>query len=185
MPRHRIPAAVASHPDSQTRCLPRARPTSSVRESTLGLPPDVVKQSNARLRILALLYAFVFAMAGYVPALLLPANRAQLFSSFMLWGPGVIAIAMALTVAAVIGRASVPASTATTVGLVFEVVSSYGIATAEFLDPAGLNPQIRWFGHSWVAVWTLLFKVAIPSPPRRAVMAALASVSAVPDVLSV
>jgi hypothetical protein len=183
MPRHRIPAAVASRPDSQTRVLPRARPTSSVRDSTLGLPPDVVKQSAARVRVLALLYAFVFAMAGYVPALLLPADRAHLFSSFMLWGPGVIAIAMALTVAAVIGNASVPASTATTVGLVFEVVSSYGIATAEFLDPAGLNPQIRWFGLSWVAVWTLLFTVAIPSPPRRAVMAALASVSSVPVVI--
>src|SRR5262245_60258774 len=139
MPRHRIPAAVPSHPNSQTRVLPKARQTSSAREGTFGLPPDVVRQSAARLRVLALLYAVMFAMAGYVPSLLFPAGRAYLFSSFILWGPGLIAIAMALAVAAVISRPAVPASTATTVGLLFEVVSCYGIATAEFLDPAGLN----------------------------------------------
>ena len=53
----------------------------------------------------------------------------------------------------------------------------------EFLDPAGLNPEVRWFGLSWVAVWTLLFTVVIPTRPGRAVMAALASVSSVPVVI--
>jgi len=101
----------------------------------------------------------------------------------MLWGPGVIAIAVALAVAAVIGSARVPLTAAMNVGLAFEVVSSYGIAAAEFLDPAGFNPEVRWFGLSWVAVWTLLFTVVIPTPPRRAVMAALASVSSVPVVI--
>jgi len=101
----------------------------------------------------------------------------------MLWGPGVIGIAVALAIAAVIGSARVPLSAAMNLGLAFEVVSNYGIAAAEFLDPAGLNPQIRWFGLSWVAVWTLLFTVVIPTPPGRAVMAALASVSSVPVVV--
>jgi eukaryotic-like serine/threonine-protein kinase len=130
-----------------------------------------------------LLYAGVFFMAGYVPALLIPADRAHVFSSFLLWGPGAIAIAVALAVAAVIGSPRVPLSAAMNVGLAFEVVSCYGIAAAEFLDPTGLNPQVRWFGLSWVAVWTLLFTVVIPTPPRRAVMAALASVSSVPVVI--
>lgn len=184
MPGHRIAAALASPPDSKTLFLPRAgRRTSSVRESTVGLPRDVVSQSAARLRVLALLYAFVFFMAGYFPALLFPADRAHLFSSFILWGPGVIAIAVALAVAAVIGSARVPLTAAMNVGLAFEVVSNYGIAAAEFLSPAGLNPEVRWFGLSWVAVWTLLFTVVIPTPPRRAVMAALASVSSVPVVI--
>ena len=38
-------------------------------------------------------------------------------------------------------------------------------------------------GHSWVAVWTVLFTVVVPTTPRRAMLAALASVSAVPVVV--
>jgi serine/threonine-protein kinase len=123
-------------------------------------------------------------MAAYLPALLFEADRAQLFSTFILWGPGVIAIAVALAVAALIGGARLPPLSVMNVGLAFEVISSYGIAAAEFLNPAGFNPDVRWFGLSWVAVWTLLFTVVIPTPPRRAVMAALASVSAVPVVIA-
>src|SRR5688572_12096842 len=48
-----------------------------------GLPPDVLAQSARRLRILALLYAFVFFMVGYFPALLFSADRAHLFSRFV------------------------------------------------------------------------------------------------------
>jgi serine/threonine protein kinase len=69
------------------------------------------------------------------------------------------------------------------IGLAFEVAGSYGIAAAEFLDPAGLDMKVRWLGLSWVAVWTLLFTVVVPTPPRRAVVAALASVSSVPVVI--
>ena len=82
-----------------------------------------------------------------------------------------------------VGSARVPLSTAMNIGLVFEVISCYGIAAAEFLDPAGLNPKAGFFGLSWVAVWMLLFTVVIPTTPRRAVAAALASVSSVPVVV--
>jgi serine/threonine-protein kinase len=66
------------------------------------------------------------------------------------------------------------------IALVFEVASCYGIATAEFLDPAAIDVNVRWFGLSWVAPWTLLFTVVVPTRPWRAVTAALLSVSAVP-----
>jgi hypothetical protein len=69
------------------------------------------------------------------------------------------------------------------IGLAFEVASSYGIAAAEFLDPRGLYMEGRLQGLSWVAVWIMLFTVVVPSPPRRSVVAALASVSSVPVVL--
>ena len=38
-------------------------------------------------------------------------------------------------------------------------------------------------GLSWVAVWTPLYTVVIPTRPRRALLATLASVSAVPVVI--
>ncbi len=124
-------------------------------------------------------------MAGFFPALLFREDRALIFSSFTLWGPGAIAIAVALLVAALIRSARVPLRVAMHIGLAFEVAASYGIAAAEFLDPTGLNMNVRWLGLSWVAVWTLLFTVVVPTPPRRAVAAALASVSAVPVVIGI
>jgi hypothetical protein len=132
-----------------------------------------------------LLYAFVFFMAGLFPAVLFPADRAVIFSSFLLWGPGAISITVALVVAALLGRERVPRHIAVNLGPGFEVAASYGIAAAEFLDPMAGNMPVHWMGLSWVAVWTVLFTVVVPTSPRRALAAALASVSAVPVVVGI
>src|SRR5690606_11863349 len=68
-------------------------------------------------------------------------------------------------------------------GLVFEIASSYAIAAAEFADPVGLENHPGMLGLSWVSVWVLLFTVVVPTAPRRAVLAALASVSSVPVIV--
>jgi len=171
---------------SPTLLLPRQpRRTTGSRQSPTELPDDLLNQSASRLRTLALLYAFVFFMAGFFPALLFPGDRARIFSSFMLWGPGAISITVALLVVALIRSDRVPRRIMLNVGLAFEVAASYGIAAAEFLDPTGLNPNVRWLGLSWVAVWTVVFTVVVPTPPRRALAAALASVSAVPVVIGI
>ena len=161
---------------------PEAR-DQAAREISSGFPVDLLSQSAARLRILALLYAFVFFMAGVFPALLLPSERARFFGSVLQWGPSVIGIGVALLVAAVIrsGRVQFPATMA--IGLAFEIASSYAIAAAEFADPMMLEMHSGMIGLSWVAVWILLFTVVVPTSPRRAVLAALASVSAVPVVV--
>ena len=161
-------------PDSRD---PDARGVSS------GLPADLLGQSAARLRILALLYASVFFLAGIFPALLFPADRARFFGSFLQWGPGVIAIAVALLVAAVIRSPRLSLPTAMNIGVAFEIASCYGIVAAEFADPMGLDTHQGMMGLSWVAVWVLLVTVVVPTSPRRAVLAALASVSSVPVVI--
>ena len=78
--------------------------------------------------------------------------------------------------------ARVPLPIVMTLGLAFEVVSSYGIAIAEYLEPMRLNMN-GWMGLSWVAVWTLLFAIVIPARPLKALLATLASVSSVPVVI--
>jgi serine/threonine-protein kinase len=148
-----------------------------------SLPADLLHQSAARLRILALLYAAVFFMAAIFPMLLFPADRALLLGSFVQWGPSTVAIAVALLVAAVIGSARVSLQRVMAIGLAFEVAASYGIAAAEFADPMGLAMAGHVMGLSWVAVWTVLFTVVVPTRPRRAAVAALASVSSVPVVV--
>jgi eukaryotic-like serine/threonine-protein kinase len=148
-----------------------------------SLPSDLLDQSVARLRILAVVYAATFFLAAIFPMLLIPADRALLFSSFMQWGPSVIAITVALVVAALVGSPRITPALAMKVGLAFEVAGSYGIAAAEFTDPAIYHAEVRMLGLSWVAVWTMLFTTVVPTTPPRAVAAALASVSAVPVII--
>ena len=150
-----------------------------------GFPADLLRQSAERLRVLALLYAFVFFMAGIFPALLFSADRARFLGSFVQWGPAVIGIAVALLVAALIRSERLPPSTVMNLGLVFEIASSYAIAAAEFGDPMGIEMHQGFMGLSWVAVWVVLFTVVVPTSPRRALLAALLSVSSVPVIIGV
>jgi len=169
----------------ETLLLPqRGRRTTSTRGSGSGLPADLLDQSASRLRVLALLYAFVFFTAGFFPSLLFPEERALLFGSVLMWAPGVAAIGVALIVAALVQTSAVPTTAVTGFALAFEVVSSYGIAAAEFLHPGHFTTE-SWIGLSWVAVWTLLFTVAVPTRPRHALVAALAAVSSVPVVIGI
>ena len=177
--------AMAFPPEHHARVLTReVEPAARVGARATGLPRDLIIQSAARLRVLALLYAFVFFMVAVVPALLVQPDRARMFGSFLLWGPGVISIAVALLVAALVRSPRRPLSVTLNLGLAFEVAASYGIAAAEFLDPSALpvKPQ-GWIGLSWVAVWTVLFTVVVPTKPRRALVAALGAISAVPVVI--
>jgi eukaryotic-like serine/threonine-protein kinase len=148
-----------------------------------GLPSDLLSESAARLSTLALLYAFIFFMAGILPALLLPGDRDRFLGSFVQWGPAVIGIVLGLLVAAVIRSARLPLPTVMNLGLAFEVASSYAIAAAEFADPQTIETHRGFLGLSWVAVWVLLFTIVVPTAPRRALSAALASVSSVPIII--
>ncbi|MQA29809.1 MAG: protein kinase [Luteitalea sp.] len=121
-------------------------------------------------------------MAGFFPALLFAADRARMFREPANWVPGVVSIAVALLVSAFTLSRRAPLPLVLNLGLGFEVVSSYGIAIAEYLEPTRLNIN-GWIGLSWVAVWTLLFTVVIPTHPRKAVLVTLASVSSVPVVI--
>ena len=163
----------------------RGRPTTSQRAIGTGLPADLLSQAAGRLSIIAQLYAFIFFMAAFFPPLLFEADRKLLFGSVLAWAPALTAIVVALLVAAIVRSGRVPVSAIMTVGLLFEVASSYGIAAAEFLDPLRLQSYTTFQGLSWVAVWILLFTVAVPTRPQRAIMAALASVSSVPVVVAI
>ena len=158
-------------------------PGPAARGPTSGLPSDLLGQAAGRLRVLALLYAAVFFLAGIFPALLFPGDRARFFSSVVQWGPSVLGIVTALVVAALVGSPRLSLAAAMRLGVAFEIASSYAIAAAEFADPQMLDNHRGMLGLSWVAVWVLLFTVVIPTAPRRTVVAALASVSAVPVIV--
>jgi serine/threonine-protein kinase len=159
-----------------------ARPLRSTSHATGALAPELLSQSARRLRVLTLLYAFTFFMAGFVPSLLIAQDRAMFYGNPVHWVPGVVSIAVALAVYAFTFTKRVPLSAVMNVGLVFEVVSCYGIAAAEYLEPSRLNLN-GWIGLSWVAPWALLFSVVVPTRPVKAALVTLASVSSVPVVM--
>jgi serine/threonine-protein kinase len=167
----------------QVTLLPPDPGDSSGRGVSAGFPSDLLGQSADRLRVLALLYAFVFFLAGVFPALVLPGDRARFLGSFVQWGPSVVGIVVALIVAAVLRSPRVRLPAAMSLAPVFEIASSYAIAAAEFADPTSIETHRGFLGLSWVAVWVVLFTVVVPTSPRRALGAALASVSAVPVVI--
>jgi eukaryotic-like serine/threonine-protein kinase len=145
------------------------------------LSAQLLSQSASRLRVLCLLYAFTFFMAGFFPNLL-GAERRVFWENTAIWVPGLISIAVALTVAWFARSPRVPLSTVMNVGLIFEIVSCYGIALAEYLEPTRLNLS-GWIGLSWVAAWAPLFTVVIPTRPIKAALVTLASVTSVPVVI--
>ena len=163
----------------QTLFIPTARGSIADRATT-GLPPDLLNRAATRLQALTWLYAFTFFMAAFFPALIFPDIRRHLFEHPVHWVPGVTSIVVAVLVALAIGMAQLQPALVMVLALAFEVVSSYGIAAAEFLQPNGLSAGPSWIGLSWVAVRMLLFNVVVPTVPRYAVIAALLSVTAVP-----
>jgi tRNA A-37 threonylcarbamoyl transferase component Bud32 len=69
-------------------------------------------------------------------------------------------------------------------GLVYQVVISFGLAAGTYIGAfQGLAPEEFTFdrvGMSFVAPWMLIFSVLVPTPPREALVALLASAAAVP-----
>jgi serine/threonine-protein kinase len=149
---------------------------------TRGLSTDILSRSARRLRILALMYAFTFFMAGYFQNLIFENTRALMLSSYEFWVPGVVAMVMALFVAALATYGNLPLTTLMNIGLVFLVLSNFGIAIAEYIHLSHFSAD-DLTGLSWVAVWTPLFTVVVPTQPRKALLATSASVSAVPLVI--
>jgi serine/threonine-protein kinase len=170
-------------PQEQTLFVSKSRGGPIVDRATTGLPPDLVNRIANRLQILAWLYAFTFFMAAFFPALFFPEGRRMLVEHVVHWAPGVISIAVAVSVALAVRFIKLRPAVVTVLGLTFEVISSYGIAAAEFLHPLGLHADVGWVGLSWVAVWMLLFNVVVPTVPRYAVIAAVLSVVSVPTMV--
>jgi serine/threonine-protein kinase len=135
---------------------------------------------------MALLYAAIFFLADFFPPLISKADRGIVFGTVVLWLPGAISISVAVFVAAVIGNPRLSPRGAAAIAILFEIASSYGIAAAELLQPQSLDfRNAAWTGLSWVAVWTLLFTIVVPSSPRRSVLAALAASSSVPAMAAI
>jgi hypothetical protein len=187
---------------------PRLRPRRSTAAEeihsvgSLGLPADFLSESMRRLQAAALLYAGGFFLAAIFPNLLCRGIRVFVasavcppgfFTDLRFIGPPVASILVGLGVFALVRWTDLPSTTKLNIGLAFEVLGSIGIAVAEYqgliqgLKYAGMEqmPDAAGFGLSWVSVWVLLFTIVVPSPPRRALVAATLSAAAVPVTVAI
>ena len=118
-----------------------------------SLPPVLLAQAARRLRVMGLLYAAVFFFAGTLPVLLLPVERAAFLSSPLRWMPTGLAIGSALLVASLASRPAMHSGTVITLGHIYQVFGSLGIACAEYLQPAtGTTAMSRFTGLPWLPV---------------------------------
>ena len=118
---------------------------------------------------MALLYAAIFFLIDFFPTLISTADRSAQFGAIVHWLPGTIAISVALFLAVAITNPRLSPRAAAAIAIIFEVAAGYGIAAAELLQPLDYLRDATWIGLSWVAVWTLLFTIAILSTAAVAV----------------
>jgi len=164
-----------------TLFLPGGRGARSSRFSPdRTLPPHLQEQLPRRLRNTALLYSLAFFLSEFAPSLV-TGKISQEYQALSDWAPGVMSILIGLVVAALASSPRVPWQVKMNVGLVFEVLGSYGIALSMYLGAERFaSTPIVFFAlsPSWVAIWMILYSIVVPAPPRRALFALLASASA-------
>jgi eukaryotic-like serine/threonine-protein kinase len=179
-----MPTPPDTQPSQDTFFGPGAPSAAGSASSVWTLPTDLQTEALRRLRMVALLYAAAYFLAGPFTSLLSEHSRAIYFSLPGLWAPAALSILGSLVMAALSGRTSVSTRVRTLAGLAFEVLSSIGIAAAEYHHISSPIVYGEYgaggFGLSWVAVWVMLFSVAVPAPPRVGLIVAALSLATVP-----
>src|SRR6266516_2749224 len=95
------PQRMAFPQRGETLLLPQGRPRPQTAHLAT-LPEDVIRHSASRLRLLALSYASVFFIAGFLSPILFHETQVHLAANPLHWVPGVVAIVVALAVAILI-----------------------------------------------------------------------------------
>jgi serine/threonine-protein kinase len=112
----------------------------------------------------------------------------QLVSDPLHWVPTAASISGGLLFAAIVSSPRLSWKAKVNLGLVFQVLASYGIALSMFLQIPELTATPIVFytlSPSWVAIWMIFFSVVVPAPPGRALLALLGSASAPPVVIGI
>jgi len=164
------------------RTAPRARP-----KVEWTLPPHLQQQVPRRLRNIALLYSGAYFASDIVSDFFM-GGLAETFRKPSEWVPTVASILIGLLVAALASSTRMTWRAKLRIGLVFEVIGSYGIALSMYTGAERFaDTPIVFFSlsPSWVAIWMLLYSIVVPSPPGRALLALLASASAPAVVIGI
>ena len=171
-----------------TLFLPRGRTAPQARPRVeWTLPPHLQQQVPRRLRNIALLYSGAY-FASDIVADFFMGSLAATFRKPAEWVPTVASIVIGLLVAALASSARMTWRAKLRIGLLFEVIGSFGIALSMYTGAERLkDTPILFFAlsPSWVAIWMILYSIVVPAPPGRALLALLASASAPAVILGI
>jgi serine/threonine-protein kinase len=156
---------------------------------TAPLPTDLQEQVRGRVRLLALFILFAFGLdcvvyAGHLVAAMfgveVPPER---LGTGVRIGINLGAVAMSAWLWLAARSPAVSASRLHTLGLVYQVVICFTIATLttwQYFADHGLVPNL-----TWVPVIVVLFPLILPGSPRRMLLAACAAGAMSPVALAV
>jgi hypothetical protein len=169
-----------------TLFMPAAGDASSAGSESLGisLPPDLQAQVVRRLRLVTLAYAAAYFFADFFPTFLFGEFRDRL-GYLEGWIFGAVSIVLAVVACLAFG-ARMAWGAKIVIGLIFQVVGSYGIAAGQYAGVTQIpitEHLLHVLSPSWVGVWMVFFSVVVPAPARWSLAALLASASAAPVVL--
>ncbi len=141
------------------------------------LPPHLQDQLPRRLRAIALLYSSAFFLADFGSSALM-GGLSENFRIPSHWIPTAASILIGIVVAALASSPRISWRAKLHLGLVFEVLGSYGIALAMYTgaEQFASTPIVFFMlGPSWVAIWMIVYSIVVPAPLGRALLALLAS----------
>lgn len=145
----------------------------------------VVSRAARRLEVVSLVTFLAIFVLWFVVNVLRGQLATELDSLYQ-WGPPVTALAASAAMLTAARSRRLRASSLVRLGLGYEVVVSIALTGAAYLGTFdGLSASdlvLDRVGLSYVAPWTLFFTVLVPAPPREALLALVASASAVPLV---
>jgi len=142
------------------------------------LPTYLQEQISRRLWLTGLTYSAAFFSADLLP-IILTGQILETFRSPTDWIASVTSILVGLAVAALAYNPRILWRDKVHLGLLFEVFGSYGIAISLYLEEPGVAAVASFPDvPSWVAIWMIMFSVAVPAPPGKALFASLASATA-------
>ncbi len=149
-------------------------------KAALALPPDLLEQAVGRLTIVIGLFALLMTGSIVFNTLLYYTVESVPLPplSLALRGAGLVA---SLAMLGLLRSGRLSDQRKCDIGLVFEVFGAGAIVGFELSMLPALDMPI---GHlSYAALWILLFRLIVPTPPLKALVAALTSASAVPVVV--
>jgi len=148
--------------------------------------PELRRQITKRLQLVAITYSLAFFFADVVASALMGGDVAARFKDLSAWIPTFGSILLGIAVAIIATSSRLRWQSKIDVGLAFEVLACYGIAISQYVLPPDLRSQpmvLHVLSPSWVGIWMIFYSVVVPAPPRKTLIALLASASAAPVII--
>jgi tRNA A-37 threonylcarbamoyl transferase component Bud32 len=145
-------------------------------------PPELLAEASRRLGWAALMYACTYTLAYFGPNLVnwLTVPNFAFFRIQTVFAVASVSVASAVFVLS--RRATLAPQRLLDLGLVFEVVGSFGISAVQFWRgfPNFSLVDGRYTGIPWECLWIIIFPLLAPNAPRKVLIASLAAASTGP-----